>query len=334
MNDKKTDTPGQDRTDSSGKTLTGKIYDIQGFSVQDGPGIRTTAFLKGCPLRCPWCHSPESQQFHSQLSWIDMRCIGIETCGKCLEACPKGAIQPGRKVEHAVTQKTIQLVKIDRTLCDNCGACADACRPNALFLCGTDYTVDQLVERVVKDKPFYDNSGGGVTISGGEALSQPEFTLEVLKRLKALGIHTALDTTGFAPFKRVEAVLPYADLFLYDLKHMNSEAHKKMVGVPNERILENAARIAKAGGKLQVRIPVVPQFNDDLENIGKTAQFCRELGHAVTVVQLLPYHNLGVAKYKRLDEDKVVLEAAPPSDKKIETLKAVFKDAGIEVTVH
>lgn len=314
--------------------LTGKIYDIQGFSVQDGPGIRTTVFLKGCPLRCPWCHSPESQQFHTQLSWIDMRCIGVEKCGKCLEACPRGAIQPGRTVEHAVSKETIQLIRIDRTLCDDCGACAEACRPNALFLCGEDYTVDRLLERVVKDKPFYDNSGGGVTISGGEALSQAEFTTQVLKRLKALDIHTALDTTGFAPFSKIEAVLPYTDLFLYDLKHIDSAPHKQVVGVPNERILENAAKIARAGGKMQIRIPVIPRFNDDPGIIRRIAEFCITLGEAVTVVQLLPYHNLGVAKYKRLDEDKLVMEATPPSDKKIEKLKAEFESLGLEATVH
>ena len=171
--------------------LKGKVYDIQGFSVQDGPGIRTTAFLKGCPLRCPWCHSPESQQFHSQLSWISMRCIGIEKCGKCLTACPKGAITPGETIQHMVTKEDIQHVHVDRNICDNCGECAAVCYPDALFMCGIDYKVDELVEKLSKDMPFFEQSGGGVTISGGEALSQPEFTLALLKGLKERGINTA-----------------------------------------------------------------------------------------------------------------------------------------------
>ena len=302
--------------------------------MQDGPGIRTTVFLKGCPLRCPWCHSPESQAFHTQLSWMSARCIGIAECGKCLEACPMGAITPGKLVQHPVTRKEIQHVHIDRSHCDNCGECATVCHPDALYMCGTDYTVEDLVEYVARDKPFYDQSDGGVTISGGEALSQPLFTLEVLKRVKALGIHTALDTTGFAAYKHIEAVFPYTDLFLYDLKHMNSELHEKVVGVPNELILENAQKIARAGGRLQVRIPVIPNYNDSEENIRETGEFCRSLGEAVTLVQLLPYHNLGVMKYERIYEDRKVLEAPPPSEKKMQSILSLLEGVGLTVMVH
>jgi len=316
------------------KELTGKIYDIQGFSVQDGPGIRTTVFLKGCPLRCPWCHSPESQQFHSQLSWISMRCIGIEKCGKCLEACPKGAITPGEITQHMVSKEDIQYIHIDRTICDDCGDCALVCYPNALFMAGTDYSVDELVEKLSKDIPFYEQSGGGVTISGGEALSQPEFTLELLKGLKKRGIHTAIDTTGFTSYKKIEAALPYTDLFLYDLKHMRSDQHKAVTGVPNELILENAKKIADAGGKIQVRIPVIPRFNDSEENIRETGMFCRLLGDAVTMIQLLPYHNMGVMKYQRISNDHKVLEAPVPSDERIQSLKDILEEFGLTVTIH
>ena len=176
--------------------VTGKVFDIQGFSIQDGPGIRTTVFLKGCPLRCPWCHSPESLLFQSQLSWISMRCVGVEKCGNCINACAKRGISPGETVKHAVTHEDIQHVRIDRKLCDTCGSCAAICYPKALTICGVDYTVDELVERVCKDIPFYENSGGGVTISGGEPLCQPDFTLQFLIRLKGRCIHTAIDTTG------------------------------------------------------------------------------------------------------------------------------------------
>jgi pyruvate formate lyase activating enzyme len=194
--------------------------------------------------------------------------------------------------------------------------------------------VDELVERVLKDKPFYDKSGGGVTISGGEALSQHEFTAAVLRELKERGVHTALDTTGYAKREYVDEVLPHTDLFLYDIKHMSSELHQKMVRVPNELILSNAEHIARQGGKFQIRIPVIPQFNDSEENIRKTAEFCRGLGEAVLVVQLLPYHNLGVVKYQRIDDTKKVMEAVPPTEEKINRLKAVMEEYGLHVTVH
>jgi pyruvate formate lyase activating enzyme len=317
-----------------GKRLTGKVYDIQGFSVQDGPGIRTTVFFKGCPLRCPWCHSPESQQFYAQLSWMSMRCVGVAKCGKCLNACSKGAISPGKFIHHPATQENIQHVHIDRSICDNCRECTAACVYKALYLCGTDYTVEELEKRVCKDIPFYETSGGGVTISGGEPLSQPEFILQLLRRLKECGIHTALDTTGCVQYKDIESVLPHTDLFLYDLKHMDSEQHRIVIGVPNELILENAQKIAKAGGRIQIRIPVIPDFNDSEENIRETGLFCKSLGEAVTAIQLLPYHNLGVMKYQRIEDGKTVFEAAPSSDKKILSLKELLESLGLLVTVH
>ena len=316
------------------KSLIGRLYDIQGFSVQDGPGVRTTAFLKGCPLRCPWCHSPESQSFAPQLSWISMRCQGTALChSRCIEACPKGALELGGTREDAVSGETLQLVHVKRDLCDDCGACAEKCYPGALFLCGKDYTVDALVERLLRDRKFYEKSGGGVTISGGEALCQPDFTVAVLKRLKAEGIHTALDTTGFADWETVARTQPYVDLYLYDLKHMDSARHQATVGVPNEKILQNAKKLAETGSKLQVRIPVIPLFNDSEENIRATAEFCRSLGGAVTMVQLLPYHNLGVTKYLRIS-DQPVAEATPPSEEKMARLKALMETYGLHVSIH
>ena len=316
------------------KDIIGRLYDIQGFSVQDGPGIRTTAFLKGCPLRCPWCHSPESQAFYPQLSWISMRCQGTALCeSRCMKACAKGAVELGEQREDAKTGEMLQMIHVKRDLCDNCGDCAKVCYPKALYLCGEDYTVDRLAERLLQDKKFFDRSGGGVTISGGEALSQADFTVAILKRMKEEGIHTALDTTGFASWETVARTLPWTDLYLYDLKHMDSEKHKQIIGVPNELILDNARRLAAAGKKLQVRIPVIPMFNNDVENIRKTAEFIKGLGDAVTVVQLLPYHNLGVTKYLRIS-DKPVAEATPPSDAQMQKLKAVMEEYGLPVTIH
>ena len=316
------------------KPLTGRVYDIQGFSVQDGPGIRTTVFFKGCPLRCPWCHSPESQQFHPQLSWMSTRCAGLLQCPKCLQACAKGAISPGRTARNPATGEEIRHPHIDRSICDHCGDCVEVCFRKALYLCGTDYTVEELLNRVCKDIPFYEHSGGGVTISGGEPLCQPQFVLQFLNGLKERGVHTALDTTGYAAFDVINPLLPHTDLFLYDLKHMDSEQHRIMVGVPNEEILDNARKIAEAGGKFQMRIPVIPDFNDSEENIRETGLFCRSLGPAVTVVQLLPYHNLGIMKYQRIDDSKVVLEAVPPSEAKIQNLKEILESLGLPVTVH
>jgi len=315
--------------------LTGMVYDIQGFSVQDGPGIRTTVFLKGCPLRCPWCHSPESQAFHPQLSWISMRCIGTELCQeRCIKACPKGAVEFGPKSKNSVTQEEIQLVHVNRDLCDNCGKCAEVCHPHALYICGQKYTVEEIMKKVRADKSFFDFSGGGVTVSGGEAMSQPAFTIALLKQLKEEGFHTALDTTGFTQWETIKKTLPYTDLYLYDLKNMDSKAHKEVTGVPNEPILENARRLAAAGAKFQIRIPVIPRFNDSEENIRATAEFCASLGNeAVTVVQLLPYHNLGVSKHLRIS-DVVVMEATPPSDEKMQHFKDIVLSYGLNAMIH
>ena len=313
---------------------TGRLYDIQGFSVQDGPGIRTTAFLKGCPLRCPWCHSPESQAFHKQLSWMSMRCLGLAACrSRCMNACPKGAIEEGPLKTDVATGEQLRTVHVKRELCDDCGACADKCYAEALTLCGKDYTSGELVDRLLQDKNFFDTSGGGVTISGGEPLSQIDFTVEVLRGLKEHGVHTALDTTGYAPWEALERTVPWVDLYLYDLKHMDSAKHKATVGVPNERIRENARKLAGQGKKLQIRIPVIPRFNDDEENIRATAEFCAELGEAVQVVQLLPYHNMGVMKYLRISDGKP-LEAVPPSDEKMEQLRSLMASYGLNVTIH
>jgi len=201
-------------------------------------------------------------------------------------------------------------------------------------MCGTDYTVEDLLSRLLKDKPFFDQSGGGITISGGEPLSQSEFVLQLLERLKECNISTAVDTTGYTKYDIIKKILPYTDLFLYDLKHMDSATHKAVTGVPNGPILENAERIAKDSGRMQIRIPVIPGFNDSEESIRETGKFCVSLGEAVTVIQLLPYHSLGVMKYQRIDDTKPVLEAEAPSDEKIHALKEVLEYLGLPVTVH
>ena len=263
-----------------------------------------------------------------------MRCVGTEICeSSCIKACPKNAVEFGETSVDSRSGESIQLVHVKRDLCDNCGECTKECYPHALFICGTSYTVEGIMKKVRPDRSFFARSGGGVTISGGEALSQIEFTLALLKQLKAEEFNTALDTTGFAAWKTVEMTLPYTDLYLYDLKHMDSERHKQTVGVPNEPILDNARNIAAAGGKLQIRIPVIPLFNDDTENLKRTAEFCAELGSAVTSVQLLPYHNLGVSKHLRIS-DTPVAEATPPSEEKMEEIKELFEGFGLPAMIH
>lgn len=310
--------------------LTGLVYDIQPFSVQDGPGIRTTVFLKGCPLRCPWCHSPESQEFFPQLSWVSMRCVG---CGRCIGICPRQAISYCTEETVTVQNGVIHRIQIDRSKCVGCGTCAGACYPQALYVSGTPYTPEEVVNKVSGDIPFYNNSGGGVTISGGEPLSQPAFTVEVLRQLKAAGISTALDTTGFAPAEFVKKALSYTDLFLYDLKHMDPERHMSLVKQPNGPILDNARIIARLGGKLQVRIPLITGCNDDDKNLRESVSFCDSIRKSVTVVQLLPFHDLGSAKYPRIGRDDI-FTVPPVPEERIEKWKAAFAASGLPVTVH
>jgi len=367
--------------------LTGKIFDIKGFSVHDGPGIRTTVFLKGCPLRCLWCHSPESQGFSTELNRMEKKCIGIEKCGRCIAACPQNAISPSKKkiekldataiyadnkiisadnkkqsadnkqqsadkqrkteqkpistnTESSLPNSEFQIpnsesphVTVDRSKCDNCGKCAKACTSGALFMCGTDYTVDKLVERILRDVPFFNRSGGGVTLSGGECLCQPEFTLEVLKRCKGKSIHTAVDTSGFVRWEVIESVLPYTDIFLYDIKGIDARLHEQAVGAPNGLILENARKIAEAGGRLLIRIPVIPGYNDSVQAINDIGEFIVELGSAVEAVQILPYHKLGIVKWERLEKGKPIFEAAPPSGKLINARINQLESMGLAVLV-
>ena len=317
------------------KKLTGKIYDIQGYSVHDGPGIRTTVFLKGCPLRCPWCHSPESQEFPTELNWMAIRCVGIETCGRCVFACPEKAITAGEKKVSLKDDSEYTQIKLDWAKCTGCFKCADACPQNALYRCGTDYTVAEVLDRVKRDLPFYKRSGGGVTISGGECLWQPEFTLALLKACKEQGINTAVDTTGYCKWEIMESVLPYSDLFLYDLKQMDPDLHKRVIGVDNAIILDNARKLAAAGGKLQVRIPTIPMFNDSRESYRAFGEFILSLGDAVETVQLLPYHNLGAVKWERLGRPGPALEAIPPTEGHMQALKKVLEDMGLKnVIIH
>ena len=271
-------------------TATGTVFDIQGYSLHDGPGLRTVVFLKGCPLRCVWCSNPESQEFGREAEFVESRCT---RCGTCLDACARGAINTdlGVKSGH----------KIVKSVCDECGECARACPTRALRLVGDKTTADELLVRITRDRAYYRRSGGGVTLSGGEPLAQPDFARDILRECYRANIHTAIETAGHVPWDYIETVLPFTDLVLYDIKHMDDALHRKATGVPNSLIIDNAVRIAQTSTPLIIRVPLVPGFNSTAQNLEATGAFASELGAAG--VHLLPLHHLGKDKYSRLGRE-------------------------------
>lgn len=274
------------------ENVKGMIFNIQRYAIHDGPGIRTTVFLKGCPLRCFWCQNPESQRKPPEIFLNKDNCT---LCGLCVTACPEGA---SSLEERSAT--------IDRAKCQGCGKCTEICPNEARRLVGKEVTVAEVMQEVLRDKKFYENSGGGITLSGGEPMAQLEFTLALLKTSKKEGLHTAIETCGLAPWSSLKKVLVYTDLVLYDLKHIDPAKHHEATGAPNELILENARRITRIK-PMRIRVPLIPEFNDSLESIQATARFVRsELNNAP--IDLLPYNKLGESKYSRLERETVRLE--------------------------
>ena len=296
----------------------GIIFNIQTYSIHDGPGIRTTVFIKGCPLKCVWCQNPESQIAIPQLFINGEACVG---CGKCLRVCPEGAIRLDEGKSWT-----------NRGTCRGAGKCAEVCPNEARNIAGRYVTAGEVFQEVMKDKIFYEKSGGGVTLGGGEPLASPEFTISLLRLCKKAGIHTALDTCGYAKWEIIKQILQHVDLVLYDLKHMDPAAHQLYTGVSNEVILENARRICQ---ELHIpvlaRVPVIPGFNDSRENIEATGRFiAAEMGTA-TEVHLLPYHKLGEMKYHRLEKSGNPASITPPDEKYIMELMEVFESFGLKV---
>jgi pyruvate formate lyase activating enzyme len=294
--------------------VRGRIFDLRRYSIHDGPGIRTTVFLKGCPLRCDWCQNPESQGRDPEAVLFPSRCIG---CDACLPACPHGAISPETR-------------RPDPRRCACCGTCVETCPAGARQILGRDLPVEELLAELERDRVFYDESGGGVTFSGGEPLAQPGFLRAALDLCRERGIHTALDTCGYAPREQAEDLARRADLLLYDLKAMDPERHRTSTGVPNGLILENLRAICGLGAAVWVRLPLIPGFNDDEGNLRATAEFVRALPGSPPL-SLLPYHHSALAKYRRLGRRYPLEGTAAPSPDRVRQASDLLESLGLSV---
>ena len=274
------------------------VTDIQKFAVNDGPGFRTNVFLKGCPLRCAWCHNPETIAKYPELYWKRRLCV---QCGACLEACPEDAIEP--PVDPALTQfAETAYQKVNRQKCTRCMECVKACIYGALEVTGRSMTVEQILDEVEQDRPFYDNSGGGMTLGGGEPTAHPEFAQKLLAAAKERGLHVCLDTNGFCEWETLKKLAEYADIILYDLKHLDPAKHRQMTGVDNAVILANLKKLLEAGKEVWIRIPVIPGFNDSLQYHKQVAEFLAALPQKVARIDLLPFHNWCQDKYAWLGQ--------------------------------
>jgi len=289
----------------------GVLFNIQRYSLHDGPGIRTIPFFKGCPLACKWCSNPESQHPQPELIYKKSDCIG---CGKCVEACKQKALSPANPFF------------IDRERCIQCGGCTRVCPTQALEMKGKRMTVSEVMRELQKEENLFRRSGGGITLSGGEPLLQPEFARELLKACKEKGWHTAIETTGFASKEVIEDVFPFVDLALTDIKALDPKIHEENTGVNNSKILENLIRISFIT-KVIVRIPVIPGVNDSPDEIRNIAEFSRLLS-GVDTIHLLPYHTFGENKYNLLGRTYLMGEAKTNSDEKMEGLKEIVESMG------
>ena len=296
----------------------GIVFNIQRFSVHDGPGIRTTVFLKGCPLNCLWCHNPEGIAADPEIARSPNRCI---ECGECVQVCPSGLPIPGRDPAAETVDQ-----------CVVCGTCAEVCPCEARQVAGREMTVDEVMAEVVKDRIFFEESGGGVTFSGGEPLSQARFLRELLTACREQDIHTAVDTSGLAPWDDLESVADLADLLLYDVKMIDAATHQQFTGVSNFQILANLRRLGERPRRIWIRVPVIPGINDDQENFQATADLAASVS-GVERVCLLPYHPLGEDKLRRLGRSSEMVGLERPADSHRQRVVNLVEATGIPASL-
>lgn len=296
----------------------GRIFDIQRFAIHDGPGIRTTVFLKGCPLRCLWCGNPESISPAPGLSFVAERCIG---CGACMEVCPEGALRSGAGGKAV----------LDRQRCTRCGKCAAVCDPRALEMVGRDATVDEVMAVVMRDQAYYESSGGGLTLSGGEPLMQPEFAEGLLYHAKVQGLHCCVETSGYAEWSVLERIAPLVDLWLYDYKETDPLLHVKFTSVPRAAIVENLRRLHENNAKIRLRCPMIPQYNARPSHLDGIVALCRNSPN-LEGVEILPYYDLWRAKLKRLGMESRLPESVRPPDRRtVESWTSHLRERGVRV---
>ena len=290
------------------------IFDIQRYSVHDGPGIRTVVFFKGCPLRCHWCQNPEALERSPELGFVADRCIDS---GHCREACSEGAIVSGAR-------------RIDRARCTRCGDCVETCYAEALRMIGREWGVEELLAEVLRDRPFYEDSGGGVTLSGGEPLLQIDFAEAFCSRCREEGVSVAVETCGAVPFDSFRRILPLVDLFLYDVKAVDSDSHRAWTGASNQKILSNLKRLGQSGVPVLPRVPIIPGYTADPSNLRRIAA---HLEGSFSEVHILPYHGWGQSKRDLIDSPQPCLELDPPTPEEMEAVKKIFEDRGIAVRI-
>lgn len=296
------------------KETKGLISDIQRFSLHDGPAIRTTVFLKGCPLTCLWCHNPESRSGRPEIAFYKAKCIA---CGRCAKACSNNSLIPGDE-------------RIDRVKCRVCGECVQLCPSEALQIVGRYATVSEVLGVVARDEPFYDKSGGGVTLSGGEPFFQYEFSYSLLKAFKDYGLHTAVETCGFSSWKKVAGLAQLTDFFLYDIKVVDASKHKELCNVDNSVILDNARKLAAGGVEIIYRTPIIPGLNDDPDDLRGLGEFILSLP-GKQKLELMPYHRIGSGKYEALGVQYPLADIEAPDN--LDEQKAALTSMGVELVV-